>query len=44
MKNANDRRRFSQAVDRKLLLHVESRAGVEQQCHGASSRVVTTAG
>jgi len=39
-KRANDRRNFSQAADRKLLLHVESREGAEQPRHRASTRVV----
>jgi len=39
-KRADDRRQFSQAVDRKSLLHVESREGAEQPRLRASTRVV----
>jgi len=41
MRNAQmHRRQFSQAVERKLLLHVESREGAEQRRHRTSARVV----
>jgi len=39
-KGANDRRTFSQAADRKLLLHVESREGAEQPRRRASTRIL----